>query len=47
MENIIIRRREERKKLKLLYKSTISSELIQHLKLKLQFFAHHIFVARW
>jgi hypothetical protein len=35
MENIINRGGEERKKLKLLYKSTISSELIQYLKPKL------------
>lgn len=35
MENIIIKGGEERKKLKLFYKSTISSELIQYLKPKL------------
>jgi hypothetical protein len=35
MENIIIRGGEERKKLKLFYKSIISSELIQYLKPKL------------
>jgi hypothetical protein len=35
MENIITRGRQEKKKLKLLYKSTISSELIQYLKPKL------------
>jgi hypothetical protein len=47
MENIIIRREEKRKKLRLFYKSIIFSELIQYLKPKLQFFAHHNFVARW
>jgi len=47
MENIIIRREEKRKKLKLFYKSIVFSELIQYLKPKLQFFAHHNFVARW
>lgn len=47
MEKIVIRKGEETKKLRLLYKSIVSSELMQYLKPKLQFFACHNFVASW
>jgi hypothetical protein len=47
MEKIITKKGEEKKKLRLLYESIISSELMQYLKPKLQFFACHNFVASW
>ncbi len=47
MENIVTRSGEEKKNLKLVYKAIVSSELINYLKPKLQFFAYHNFVARW
>jgi hypothetical protein len=36
-----------KKKLKFVYKSIDSSELLEYMKPKLQFFVHHNFVARW
>ncbi len=47
MGQIIPQRREEKKRLQLVYKCIIYSELIAYLKPKFQFFAHHNFVARW
>jgi hypothetical protein len=47
MENIVTKKGEEKKTLKLIYKSTNSNELMQCLKPKLQYFVCHNFVARW
>jgi hypothetical protein len=47
METIVIKKDEERKKLKLIYKSTKSNELIEYLKPKLQYFVCHNFITRW
>jgi hypothetical protein len=47
MEKIVTRSGEEKKKLKIVYKATFSSELIGYLKPELQFFAHHNFVVQW
>jgi hypothetical protein len=47
METIVIKKGEERKKLKLIYKSTKSNELIAYLKPKLQYFVRHNFITRW
>jgi hypothetical protein len=43
----IITKKGEKKKLKLMHKSTISKEFIQYMKPKLQYFFHHNVVARW
>jgi hypothetical protein len=45
MEKIMTRTGKEKKKLKLIYKSTTSDELVQYLKPKLQYFVYHNFVA--
>jgi hypothetical protein len=47
MEQIVTKSGEENKKLKFVYKSIVSSELLEYLKPKFQFFVHHNFVARW
>jgi hypothetical protein len=38
---------KEKKKPKLIYKSTTSNELVQYLKPKLQYFVYHNFDAIW
>jgi HD-GYP domain-containing protein (c-di-GMP phosphodiesterase class II) len=47
VETIVTKKGEERKKLKLIYKSTKNNELIEYLKPKLQYFVSHNFIARW
>jgi hypothetical protein len=47
METIVMKKGEEKKKLKLMEKSTNSKEFIQYLKPKLQYFVHQNFVVRW
>jgi hypothetical protein len=47
MEQIIIKRGEEKKKFKLVYKSNVSTNLKEYLKPNFQFFACHNFVAKW
>jgi len=47
MGQIITKRKVEKKRLQLVDKSTVSSELIAYLKSKFQFFVGHNFVARW
>jgi hypothetical protein len=47
LKTIVTKKGEEKKKLKLVYKSTSSIELITYLKPKLQYFVHHNFVSRW
>ncbi len=47
MGQIITKRKVEKKRLQLVDKSTVSSELIAYLKSKLQFFVGHNFVTRW
>jgi hypothetical protein len=47
MEQTITKSGEEKKKLKFVYKSIVSSELLEYLKPKLQLFVHHNFIARW
>jgi hypothetical protein len=47
METIVIKKGEERKKLKLSYRSTKNNELIEYLKPKLQYFVRHNFITRW
>ena len=47
METITTQKGETRKKLALMYKSTTSSEFIQYLKPKIEFFVKHNFVATW
>jgi len=47
MEQIVTKSGEEKKELKFVYKSIVSSELKEYLKPKLQFYVHQNFVARW
>jgi hypothetical protein len=47
MEKIVNKNGEGKKKLKFMYMEINSKELIQYLKLKLQYFVRHKFVARW
>jgi len=47
MKTIVTSQREEKQKSHLAYKSTTSDKFIDYLKLKLQFFVQHDFVARW
>jgi hypothetical protein len=47
METIVIKKGEERKKLKLIYKSIKSNELIAYLKPKLQYLVRDNFITRW
>jgi hypothetical protein len=47
METIVMKKGEEKKKLKLMDKSTNSKEFIQYLTPKLQYFVQHNFVTRW
>ncbi len=47
MEKIMTKSGKEKKKLKLIYKSTTSNDLGQYLKPKLQYFVYHNFVAKW
>jgi hypothetical protein len=44
METIVTKKGEEKKKLKLIYKSTRSNELIEYMKPKLQYFICHNFI---
>jgi len=46
-KKIITKKGKEKKKLKLVFKSTSSIEFIDYLKPKLQYFVHHNFVACW
>jgi hypothetical protein len=46
MGKIVTRNREEKKKLKFIYKSTNSREFVEYLKPKLQYLVHYNFIAR-
>ncbi len=46
MEKVVIKKGEEKKKLKLMHMETDSKEFIFALKLKLQYFVRHNFIAR-
>jgi hypothetical protein len=46
-KKILTKKGEEKKKLRLLYKSSSFVEFISYLKLKLQYFMHHNFVSWW
>ncbi len=47
MEKVVKKKGEEKKKLKLMHMETNSMEFILALKLKLQYFVRHNFIARW
>lgn len=47
MEKILTKNGEEKNKLKLVYKTTKSTKLVQYLKPKLQHFVCCNFIARW
>jgi hypothetical protein len=47
LQNIMTNKGDEKKKTTFVYKSTLSSDFIKYLKLKLQFFVQHNFVSQW
>jgi len=47
LKKIVTKKGKEKKKLKLIFKSTSSIEFIDYLKPKLQYFVHHNFVSCW
>jgi hypothetical protein len=46
-QNIVTNKREEKKNLTFVFKSTLNFDFIKYLKLKFQFFVQHNFVSRW